>query len=799
MERTGASAAHGVRGDRTAQPGPTAPAHQSTAVRRPRRRWRLAALALGAGALVLGPSPVARALGGGAGRAGTVTTHRLLAGVPTPVAARRSTARPVAARRSGGGSHLRLSLVRQSWVVGPGEPFTATVALADIPTGAAVDLQVSIYSPLHTRSGLAEADGGTVPGSVSYRSAEVPVSQLPTAGSGSYVLSIALATPDDPTPATGSTALGPANLDCPERTAGGCGGVYPVTVAAVTASGVAATIVTELVYAYPTGSPFHVASPLRTALVLPLDLPPSPASDPAPAAVAHLRRLASATTASGSAGLPLTLVPEPAAVRALATGSSTDRRALAAMDAADTDPAHEVLTQSYTPVDLTALVQAGLTSLADRQVARACAVLAPWHPAVGTWVTAAPVSPAAADVLARSPCGPVRQLVVAPTSVSGGGCTITCTAPFATVSGNGTALTAATADPQLESELGAPSTDPVLQAHQLVADLSLTSYEAPQAAEARGVVVTVPAAVAVSSTVVGAVLTGLAQDPLLDPVTLTQYFDEVPPGANGQLADRRLTGSSPAMAAATVRDLRDDLAAVAAYGAAVGSTPGGAAADQHVADALLLATSSLLRPVEQQAALRAFTAVLHHQLGQVSVSTGVVRLTSSTSLSVPITLESTAPFPVAGRLVLSSDKLLFTPVGRCRGVDPSPAGFNGLSCPVTLTKATTAVYVSMRARLGGDFQVVVSLEAPDGGLTLAHGALSVRALSASIEAVVLSVAALVVLLTWWARTSWRRPRRGRHLAPRQRGRRTDRSEARSSASWAAGTADAAPASSGRPR
>jgi len=784
VERTGASAAHVDRGDRTFRSAPTAPARRHGAPGRLWARRALAALALGSGPLVgssaasvahlVPPGALPRLAAGSAG----VRSRPVLAGtvgheVTAATTAGQDTTRRTAARRpptrsaSPPAGHVRLSLVRQSWTVGPGQSFVATVAVAG-PASTAVDLQVSLWTPLHTRSGLAQADGGSVPGSVTYRSPEVPVAQLPSPAPGTFQLTLALTTPDDATPSAVGTPFGPTALACPERQPGGCGGVYPVTVAAVTSSGVVASLVTELVYAYPAASPFHAPSPLRTAVVLPLDLPPAPTGTPARAAVGHLRRVAATTTAAGVSDLPLTLVPEPAAVRSLAgTKDAADRRALAALDSAGTDPAHEVLAESYTPIDVSALAQAGLASLVDDSLAQACSTLAPWHPALGTWVTGEPVDATAAALLATDPCGPVRQLVVSPSTVSGPGCSITCTAPFDVAISAGT-VTATTADSQLASEISAPTTDPVLQAHQVVADLSLTFYEAPAPAQPRGVVLAVPSAVAVSSAVVGTVLDGIAADPVLDPVTLTQYFEGIPVGGNGQPDSRHLVGSAPAMAAASVRALRSDLGAADAYDAAVAGTPAGVAAATTVQDALLRAASDQLRPVQQQAALMTFAQLLHRQLAQLTVSTGVIRLTSSTALHVPITFESTAGFPVSGTVAVSSDKLLFTPTGDCRGIDPSPAGFNGLRCPVTLAKATTAVYVAMRARIAGDFRLAVALQAPGGRLVLARGSISVRSMSASVEAIVLSAAALVVLATWWARTTWRRPRRGRHVAGRAR-------------------------------
>ncbi len=693
---------------------------------------------------------------------GTVTTAHASTG--------RSSSTVTTAHASTGTSSdsaLHLRLVRQPWVVEPGQTFSVTVAVGGhVDPAVPTDLQVAVYSPLHTRSALAEADGGTVPGVVTYRSEQMPLSTVPSPVTGQYQLTLVLETPSSPDPHVGAGDLGPVPLDCGSDLAGSCGGVYPVTVSLLTPNGPVASVVTELVYAYPTTSPFHTSSPLRTASVIPLTLPPDPTGGPAKAAVAHLARLAQATLAVPS--VPLTVVTEPLAVQQLQGGTGRlDRRALEAIESTDGDPAHEVLAQSYVPVDVAQLTAAGLTDVVEAQVTRACQVATAWHPTIGAWDAVGTVDTQAATVLASGSCDPVRTLVVPPGGAGGPSCTITCTAPFAVTGVPG--LTATMADAQLTSEITAATTDPALQAHQLIADLSLTYYEEPAPTQPRGIVLAVPQGSAVPSTTVADLLAGIAADPVLAPVTLAQYFDQVPPGANGQPATRRLDQTPSTLSGAANRTLHDDLGALTGYQAAVAGSPAGQVDATDLQDELLAATSALLRPIQQQQALRAFSADLHRHLAQVAVSSGVVRLTSSTALRVPITLSNTAGFPIAGQLVLSSDKLLFTPRGGCRGIDRSPAGYNGLSCPVDLTKATTAVYVTMRARLDGDFRVTVSVLAPGGHLVMVHSAISVRALAASVEAVVLSIVALVVLATWWLRTARRRPPRGRHVARRRPG------------------------------
>lgn len=686
-----------------------------------------------------------------------------------------SMARP--AVTTGAASAPTLTLERASWTVGPGQPYSATVAVSPRSRATGYGLAVVVYRPVHTRSALALTIAGTVTSTATYRSAVLPLASLPAPAPGQVRVAVALATPGDPSPSTVGTSVGPVHLACARTRPGTCGGVYPLSLELTAPDGaVVSRVVTEIVYAYPAGSPYHATSPLRLATVMSLGLPPSSAGA---AAVGRLGRLADASVGGPAGAVPLTVVPDPSSVEQLsavpdgsAAGHTGARAALAALDAAMSDPAHQVLVQSYVPVDPTALVDAGLQGeLADQQ-AQACAVLAGDRPTTGAWVVGSGIDDAAATALMSSACDPVHQLVVPAGSVTGGGCSITCASPFTVTLGNGSTVTAVEADSQLGAEATAPTADPVLQAHDLVADLSLTYFEAPRSLSPRGVVLVLPPGAPVSSGEIASLLGGIGADPVLTPVTLAQYFATVPVGANGQPTSRHFDGTASALPAATVRGLRAGRADLTSLAGAVGASPAGAAALAALDDRLLTSESSQLRPPQQQQAVRAFTGALRRQLGRVSLSGGVVRLTSSSTLRVPITLASSTGYPIAGRLLVSSDKLLFTPGGSCRGVQRGPAGFNGLSCPVELSKSTNAVYVSMRARISGDFRVAVALVSPDGRLTIVRGNVTVRSLSTSVEAVVLSIAALAVLLTWWGRTSWRGRRRGRHAArsPRARGR-----------------------------
>jgi len=672
-----------------------------------------------------------------------------------------------------------LHMVRQSWTVGPGQEFSATVSLAGSGSGtrpakssagttsgtstgasaAGLDLEVSVYARLHTRTALSQTLNGTITEPVLYRSNPISLTSLSSPAPGQYQLTLALQTADAAQSAPAAGVAGPATLPCADGAPGSCGGVYPVELQLSSNGNPMGSLITELVYVYPTSSTFHTTSPLRVALVAPLTLT-TVSSRPPAGSVTQLDRVATALTSEP--GVPLTVVSEASAIDTLdATTNRSDHPAAAAMIAAMTDPAHETIGQGYVPVNAGGLIDAGLGDSLAEQVSRACSTLAPWHPTPGIWVSDTTLGPDAAARLAAEACDPIRHLVVPPDAVSGNGCTITCTAPFSVADSAGRRLTAMEADAQLTSEITAPTTDPVLRAHDLLADLSLTYFEAPAAIEPRGVVLDIPYGDAVSASEVGSLISGMAVDPVLDPVTLSQLFASVPTGANAQPTSRRLLAAA-GNAGLPVRALRNAHTQLAAYSTAVDATSAGQLTASTLQQLFLRSESSMLRPIEQQQAIREFTKALHAQLKRLTLPDSLVRLTSNSVLRVPITLSNDTGFPVSGTLVVSSDKLLFSPSGSCRGIDRGPGGFSGVSCTADLTKATDAVYVAVRPRIGGDFRVMVSFLAPGGQLSLVHGQITVRSLSTSIEAVVISALALLVLIGWWVRTHRKSRRRARH-------------------------------------
>jgi hypothetical protein len=697
-------------------------------------------------------------------------------------------------RAAGSATHVgdNLTLVRQSPWVGPRPPnqdLTLGLRITSRAPRSALSLTVSVYHHLTTRSAFTETLGGKGLGAVLARSPSIPVSSLPTDGQGVTTLTIPVE--GDTTPAA-STTKGSwlAQLGCAP---GSCADVYPVKInladaalagASGTQPGTSASgapgsapseaqLVTYLVYDDPSSS----SQPLRFALVIPLGLAPPVAGRNGQAAAPNgpaLARLDGLLGAIGSSGVvPLTLIPDAATVAWLQSTNHT--RTVSTLDALSDSPARLTLAQSFVPVDATGLVDAGLGAELDAQLARAATVLGPGGAAIrtsrGTWVASAPVDQTTLDRLASA----YDRVVVPQGGVSGPSGPLTITQPFSLTTGKGAAPTAMVSDAGLAAQLDAAgSVDPALTAEQLFADLSLIYYERPNlrgptgAAALRGVAAVAPFAWAPDPTFLTAVLAGLLGNPVVEPVTLDQLFAQVAVGADDQPTTRRpASGSGSGLPARALRAAR---ARESSFAAVATGAPAGAVVVQRLDDLLLAAESDALSARRQTSAVAGFNAALDHQLSLLSVRSDTIRLTASAA-SVPITVVRNTTYPVTVEIHLTSDKLQF-PAGRAPAPGAvchfptvqSSAGRSTYSASCLLDHTTNAVYVNMRARTSGDFRLDVTLTSPGGGLFLAGGHLTVRSISTSAVAIVLSAVAGLVLLAWWGRTLWRGKwgRRGSH-------------------------------------
>jgi hypothetical protein len=642
-----------------------------------------------------------------------------------------------------------LTLAGQSPWVTPGGSFDIQLALgpsliADQP----LSINVTLYNALSARSDFAETLSGTPVGGVLDRAGPFPVST----GDRRPSLSIPVREASE----SGATGAATLSLSCQP---GSCGGLYPLQVTVGRAGGVAvARLLTYLTF-----SEQAAGQPLRVALVLPLAVPVATGAATSTDAGSPLVPGAATTASLGATvaalravpQVPVTLEPGARTLQALSTpGHGPANAVVRDLAAVTATPAaagggteDQVLTGTYVPVNAQKLAAAGLTGELSLQAARARSLLDADH------ITSDPStyvadSGSVGNGLARAlPLLGASRVVVPGDDVDVPDGT-TFTQPFTFAIGRGAGVEAAAADPGLTAHFRAEPGDPVLAANQLLADLALIYFDLPNPIHPRGVVAAPPAGWSPNPQFVSTVLHGLEGNPDLDPLTLANYFATVPAGVNrfNAVEQPTISGDGPA----TPRSVVDAVAAGRHHlegfaDAARGSTP----VESQLDDQLLAAEAGGLTPSGQIRRVDDTEHALDLQLSQFQLAAErTITLTASTG-AIPVTVISTARYPVRASLTLTSDKFAFP---------------DGPTRPLVLDHPTTPVSVQVVARTSGSaLPVVATLTSPDGSLVLARGQLTVRSTALSLVGIVLTVLALAVLATWWARTWWAgHRRRGAH-------------------------------------
>jgi hypothetical protein len=232
---------------------------------------------------------------------------------------------------------------------------------------------------------------------------------------------------------------------------------------------------------------------------------------------------------------------------------------------------------------------------------------------------------------------------------------------------------------------------------------------------------------------------------------LPEFFATVPAGGNEASTTRHLPsgGDEPQI------DSTEAAAIVAARKQITGfdyAVTGHPPAESQLDELLLASESSDLKQAGQKAGIAAFQRHLAAELANVQIVGNTVTLTARTA-SIPITIVSSADFQLTATLTLTSAKLEFP---------------EGASRTVQIDHPTNSTRIEVRARTSGDLPLRYKLTSPRGLLVIAQGQLTVRSTATSIVGIVLTLAAAVVLLGWWART-WRRGRRQRLVRPARGG------------------------------
>jgi len=610
----------------------------------------------------------------------------------------------------------RLTLASKTPWVGRGGELVLRIH-ADAAAPAETELAVAVHGRLTSRSQFVRTLEGSVQGSP-LEVVSGPLSQLGPDPAGA--LSVKLPVQD------------PALPRDPGRVLLSREGVYPVRVELRELGGgqVLAGFTTHLIYAPDNPN----RKSLGVALVLPFHAPPTTegSGERTLPDIEPLRHVADAL--STHRGVALTVDPTPETVEALAEaprGEGDD--VLADLRAALAG--RQVVSSTYVVTDARSLLAAGLRDELTAQRARARQVLGEAlavRTDPRTWMLPGTVDNELLE-LARS--SQVDRVVVTESALEPTDRTVTLAQPFSLASRRSAPpIAALAADPGLSEHFVANpdrhSGGPVLAAHQFLADLAVIHFDSP--GTERAAVALAPARWKPDPAFLEALLSGVAQSPLVDPVTLDEAF--AVPAAKGPSGSRLVRRLAPAddveqLSGRAIRSARDDLEA---FGSLV--EPGNAV--EAVLDrALLSSQASGIPQARRRALIESVGNGIRAQFAQISLpGNRSVTLTARTG-EIPITIQSRLDYPVRATLRVESDKLTFPEGGRRE---------------VLLANTNTPERFSVRARTSGAFPVRVVLESPEGDLVLGRSLFTVRSTAASGVGVALSVGAVGFLAVWWA-------------------------------------------------
>jgi hypothetical protein len=628
---------------------------------------------------------------------------------------------PVAAATAG-----RITLASQSSWVSGGGAFDLLMHVTGVADPSDLEVAVIVHPALTSRSEFQRSVDGRVNGSALGIAARA-LNELDPTHKGDVRSTLLV---QDQTLARDDSRL---QLRKP--------GVYPVEVELreIGSGKIADRFVTHLAYV-----PSTLQGPrLGVAWVAPVHAPPSLQ----PGGTRRLTEASSNGLAALAAAveryptLPLTLHPTPETLQGLAASTRpADADTLTALGRAA--QVRQVLASTYVPVsppaygvddqsELAAQVDHGTDVISDVLKVR---------PETRTQVND--------DGLDDASVGHLQDLQVDRLLIRGASLTLadqrlTPSQPFQLTGRPGRRLATVAADTGLTSRFD--ENDPVLGAHHLLADLAMAYFEFP--ALTRGVVALPSLSWKPTAPFLDAFLSGLADSPVLAPITLDQLFDGVPAATTSRKVPvvRRLTttATKPTGLAPNLRSVRkrlDDFGGLVDPG-----TPVFVALDEG----LLVGQSTDLRAASRRSYTTAVDSRIDRQLSLIRVPTNRSITLTAREGEIPVTVLNETGYPVHVQVRLSSDQLRF------------PGGQRAAVQALDLTHQNTTARFRVQARTSGSFPIRIELVSPDSRLTVGTSRVVVRSTAASGVGVVLSLGAGCFLLVWWARHAMRARRRSR--------------------------------------
>lgn len=488
---------------------------------------------------------------------------------------------------------------------------------------------------------------------------------------------------------------------------------------------------------------------LGVSLVLPMMSRPAYGADgkPDPEVVAELApegRLGRQAIEVASSAVPLTLAPGPETLESWAQLTRDHPPLTTSLDAMrDALSRMQVLSGPYVPIDVRALLAAGLGSEVGTELVQGSETLGAF---LGTRVDARteiarPVNDAA---LGRLRDAGVDRVILDGADLAPRDEQFTPAQPFVARSQQGT-TTAVGSDAGLQRLLDG-NDPPALRAQRFLGGLASIALEQPNVA--RGVVVLEPQNWDGSAELLRAMLAGLQADhPLLQPMTIDQLLATVPPATSGNAAlERQLAPSAVPSAPVSESEFDDAQGKLGAFNALV--PPPNPLTDQG-SKALLVSLSSAWSGTGGRARARAELAKIdfgvNQFLGRLHVPAGNSTITlTARQGEIPVTFLNETGQQLRVRVRLRSDKLVF-PAGDERVLDLPPRSLT--------------VRFGVETRGSGTFPMTLTVTSPDGALQIQRTEVQIRSTFVSNVGVFLTVGAVLFLGLWWGNDFRRRRRR----------------------------------------
>jgi hypothetical protein len=366
-----------------------------------------------------------------------------------------------------------------------------------------------------------------------------------------------------------------------------------------------------------------------------------------------------------------------------------------------------------------------------------------------TFVEEGPLDDASAAFLRGAQ---VDRLVVPESALSPNPLPVTLAQPFELAVRPGIQIKATAEDPGLTGHF-ADARDPVLAAHQLLADLAVIYFDRP--GQTRGVVVATPQTWTPNGAFLQTLLDGMANSPLLAGATLDTLFGTVPVATRGRaeglvrtlLPDARIADD---IASLPVESLRVARARLDAFASALSPD---SPVYGRLARVLLTSESEELPDGRaKQTELDLFNRLVTDQLALIQLpSARKITLTARTG-RLPITILWGGDYPLQVVLRVDSDNLSFPGLGT-----------GTASAAQVLHKGDNPVDFTVRARTAGSFPLHITVLSPDRRLVLSSTTFTVQSTALSGVGLVLSIGAALFLAVWWTRQAVRN-RRARRTA-----------------------------------